>query len=150
MSKRKRLGGHHPYKPTNLNDICPQVISTIATRNQQGFQTTLFKHIRQRLYRQATKRRFSSYVPTKGAIFYRCTSSGLIKDRDGHGLQLEEITMRLITRFELAGKTSEELHSLLRQTFNAVASGDNNHKRNAIASMQNIQNELVSRLLRPY
>ena len=57
--------------------------------------------------------------------------------------------MRLITRFELAGKTNEELHSLLRQTFNALASGDNNHKRNTIASMQNIQNELVSRTLRP-
>ena len=57
--------------------------------------------------------------------------------------------MRLITRFELAGKTNEELHSLLRQTFNAMASGDNNHKRNAIASMQNIQNELTSRAYQP-
>ncbi len=57
--------------------------------------------------------------------------------------------MRLITRFELAGKTNKELHSLLRQLFNAVASGDNNHKRNAIASLQNIQNELTSRALHP-
>lgn len=56
--------------------------------------------------------------------------------------------MRLITRFELAGKTNEKLHSLLRQTFNAMASGDNNHKRNAIAPMQNIQNELTARALR--
>jgi len=95
------------------------------------------------------ERRFSSIVPTKGAIFPRCTSSGLIKDRDGHGLQIEEITMRLIKRFELAGKTSKELHSLLRQTFNAMASGDNNHKRNAIASMQNIQNEPLSRTCHP-
>ena len=51
--------------------------------------------------------------------------------------------MRLITRFELARKTNEELYSLLRQTFNAMLSGDNNHKRNEIGSMQNIQNELV-------
>jgi len=57
--------------------------------------------------------------------------------------------MRLITRFELAVKTNEELHSLLRQTFNAMASGDKNHKRNAIASMQNIQNELLSRSPHP-
>ncbi len=57
--------------------------------------------------------------------------------------------MRLITRFELAGKTDNELHSLLRQAFNTMASSDNSHKRNAIASIQNIQNELISRPLRP-
>lgn len=53
--------------------------------------------------------------------------------------------MKLITRFECATKTDEELHALLRQAFNAVASPD--HRSNAIASLQNIQNELVSRVL---
>jgi len=57
--------------------------------------------------------------------------------------------MRLITRFELATKSDVELHALLRATFNELASRDDNHKRNAIATMQNIQNELISRALRP-
>ena len=148
MSQKKRLGKPQLYKPAYFNEILLQVIPAIETRNQQGLQTTLFKHIRQRLYRQATNVAFPLTFQPKVRFFLDAHSSGLIKDRDGHGLRLEEITMRLITRFELAGKTNEELHSLLRQTFNAMASGDNNHKRNAIASMQNIQNELTARALR--
>lgn len=58
--------------------------------------------------------------------------------------------MKLITRFELAAKNMNELYGLLRQTFNAMVSGDNDHKRNAIASMQNIQNELTSRAYHPH
>ena len=57
--------------------------------------------------------------------------------------------MRLITRFELATKTDEELHTLLREMFNALASPDFHHRSNALASIQNIQNELASRALRP-
>lgn len=57
--------------------------------------------------------------------------------------------MRLITRFELAKKTNGELHALLRQAFNAVASPNQIHRSNAIASLQNIQNEITSRALRP-
>jgi hypothetical protein len=61
----------------------------------------------------------------------------------------EEIVMRLITRFELAGKTDEELQSLLSQSFNAAASSNHNHKRNVITFMKNIQNEILSRSLCP-
>lgn len=57
--------------------------------------------------------------------------------------------MKLITRFELTRKTDKELHSFIRRAFNAMASGDNNHKRNATASMQNVQNELLSRTPHP-
>ncbi|MEM9101827.1 MAG: hypothetical protein AAGB12_05850 [Pseudomonadota bacterium] len=56
--------------------------------------------------------------------------------------------MRLITRFECATKTDEELHALLRQAFNAVASPNPIHRSNAIASVQNIQNEIISREFR--
>lgn len=56
--------------------------------------------------------------------------------------------MRLVTRFELAKKTDEELHALLRQIFNAVSAATDEHQRSvAIASIQNIQNELMARTL---
>ncbi len=53
MSQKKQLGKPQLYKPAYFNEILLQVIPAIDTRNQQGLQTTLFKHIRQRLYRQA-------------------------------------------------------------------------------------------------
>lgn len=55
--------------------------------------------------------------------------------------------MRLITRFELAAKSETELHGLLREAFNDLAKSeaDSPERRNALASIENIQNELVSR-----
>lgn len=55
--------------------------------------------------------------------------------------------MKLITRFELAAKNESELFALLRETFNELAKSEANtyQRRNALASIENIQNELVSR-----
>ena len=55
--------------------------------------------------------------------------------------------MKLITRFELAAKSKTELHSLYRDVFNAlVKSKPNTHqRRNALASLENIERELYSR-----
>jgi len=55
--------------------------------------------------------------------------------------------MRLVTRFELAGKREDELYGVLRATFNTLAnSNPNSHeRRNALASIENIQNEINSR-----
>ena len=62
----------------------------------------------------------------------------------------KEDKMRLIIRFELATKTDDELHALLRQAFNAVAIVEPNNldRSHAIGTIQNIQNELTSRALR--
>jgi hypothetical protein len=59
--------------------------------------------------------------------------------------------MKLLTRFELAAKNRPELDFLLRECFNELAkSNANNHeRRNALASIENIQRELGSRALRP-
>ena len=55
--------------------------------------------------------------------------------------------MRLITRFGLAAKNEIELHGLLRNAFNELAKSnpDTHQRRNALASIENIQNELASR-----
>ncbi len=59
--------------------------------------------------------------------------------------------MRLITRFELAAMNKNELHALLKNAFNELArSGfDTHQRRNALASIENIQNELHSRSFTP-
>lgn len=59
--------------------------------------------------------------------------------------------MRLITRFELAACSSNELHQLLSETFNRLAcSGAGTPaRRNALASLENIQAELAHRQYRP-
>lgn len=56
--------------------------------------------------------------------------------------------MKLITRFELASKSTSELHVLYREVFNAlVRSGrETVERRNYLASLENIQNEINSRL----
>lgn len=53
--------------------------------------------------------------------------------------------MRLITKFALASKTETELRSLLREAFNALAASEPNspERRNALASIENIQGELM-------
>ncbi|MCB1936229.1 MAG: hypothetical protein KDF59_09845 [Nitrosomonas sp.] len=55
--------------------------------------------------------------------------------------------MKLITRFELAAKSETELYALLREVFNELARSepDSHERRNALASIENIQNELASR-----
>lgn len=57
--------------------------------------------------------------------------------------------MRLVTRFECAKKSDNELRSLLRQLFNAVAAStqSSQDRHHTLASIQNIQNELISRTL---
>ncbi len=59
--------------------------------------------------------------------------------------------MKLLTRFELAAKNKNELHILLRKNFNELAKSNtySHERRNALASIENIQRELVSRILRP-
>ncbi len=59
--------------------------------------------------------------------------------------------MKLITRFELAAKTETELYALLREVFNELAKSDTNshQRRNALASIENIQNEIGSRAPSP-
>ena len=59
--------------------------------------------------------------------------------------------MKLITKFELAAKNKTELHALLRTAFNELAKSnpDSHQRRNALASIENIQNEINSRALCP-
>lgn len=59
--------------------------------------------------------------------------------------------MKLVTRFELATKNDNELRGLLREAFNTLAGSEpySQQRRNALASIENIQNELASRALRP-
>ena len=55
--------------------------------------------------------------------------------------------MKLITRFELAALNENELRGLLREAFNALARSepDSPERRNALASLENIQAELAFR-----
>ena len=55
--------------------------------------------------------------------------------------------MRLVTRFEMAAKNESELYSLLRNAFNELAKSNANtyQRRNALASIENIQVELGAR-----
>ena len=56
--------------------------------------------------------------------------------------------MKLITRFELAAKTDQELHGLLRHCFNELAKSKPSgpERRNALASIENVQAEISLRL----
>lgn len=55
--------------------------------------------------------------------------------------------MKLITRFELAAKNTNELHGLHRKVFNELAKSKPKtlERVNALASLENIENELASR-----
>lgn len=59
--------------------------------------------------------------------------------------------MRLVTRFELAAKNESELHGLLRNAFNELAQSEPNsmERRNALASIENIQREIGFNTLHP-
>lgn len=52
--------------------------------------------------------------------------------------------MKLVSRFELAAKSKNELHALLREAFNELARSEpETHQRmNALASIENIQREI--------
>ncbi|PCJ99987.1 MAG: hypothetical protein COA45_04010 [Zetaproteobacteria bacterium] len=52
--------------------------------------------------------------------------------------------MKLVTRFEIAEKNETELGAILREAFNELArSKPNSHqRRNALASIENIQREI--------
>ena len=55
--------------------------------------------------------------------------------------------MRPITRFEIAAKNESELYSLLREAFNELARSERYtmERTNALASIENIQREVISR-----
>ncbi len=55
--------------------------------------------------------------------------------------------MKLITRFELAAKSENELYGLLRKVFNELASAPINtaERTIALASLENIQYEIGAR-----
>lgn len=59
--------------------------------------------------------------------------------------------MRLISRFELASCSVSELRGLHRRIFNQLAGMhcDSQERDNALASLQNVQNELASRRPHP-
>ena len=54
--------------------------------------------------------------------------------------------MKLITRLEIAAKNKNELHAILRNAFNELAQSEPNsmERRNALASIENIQREIGS------
>lgn len=55
--------------------------------------------------------------------------------------------MRLVTRFEMAAKNESELYGLLRNAFNELAKSNphTHQRRNALASIENIQREIGTR-----
>ncbi len=59
--------------------------------------------------------------------------------------------MKLLTRFELAAKNKTELDFLLRESFNELAKSNTSthQRRNALASIENIQREISSRVYCP-
>ena len=59
--------------------------------------------------------------------------------------------MRLVTKFELAAKSTYQLQGLHKEVFiELIKSNPRTRQRvNALASLQNIGLELVSRVLRP-
>jgi len=66
-------------------------------------------------------------------------------------LQQQEAKIRLITRFELAAKNESDLRGLLRNIFNELARSESYtiERINALASIYNIQREIISRAPQP-
>jgi hypothetical protein len=60
----------------------------------------------------------------------------------------QEVTMKLITRFELAAKNENELYGLHKKAFNELAKSRPKtlERVNALASLENIERELSSRM----
>ncbi len=59
--------------------------------------------------------------------------------------------MKLTTRFELASRSDDELCALHRDVFNALVRSARGSatRRNALASLENIEAEIASRAPRP-
>ncbi len=59
--------------------------------------------------------------------------------------------MKLITRFELASRSTNELHTLYHETFNALACSAPHSaaQRTCFASLENLEAEINSRTLQP-
>lgn len=59
-----------------------------------------------------------------------------------------EETMKFITRFELAAKSTGELHALHRDTFNALCrcKPHSGEQRTCLASLKNLEDEINSRV----
>lgn len=73
------------------------------------------------------------------------------KGSDDRGLHQTEETMKLITRFELASRSTNELHTLYRETFNTLC-GYRPHsaeQRTCLASLTNLEDEIDARALLP-
>ena len=56
--------------------------------------------------------------------------------------------MKLVSRFEAASRSTAELHGLLTKAFNAFAAAPrgSHQRRDALASMRNIEDELATRV----
>jgi len=70
------------------------------------------------------------------------------KGSGGRGLLQTEETMKLITQFELTKLSTNQLHSLYRDTFNALC-GCKPHsaeQRTCLASLKNLEDEINSRM----
>lgn len=59
----------------------------------------------------------------------------------------EDLTMKLVTRFEAAKASTAELHGLYRDAFNALmaAPRGSEDRANALTSLDNIEAELATR-----
>jgi len=59
--------------------------------------------------------------------------------------------MRLVTKFELAAKSTHQLHGLHKEVFIELIKSEANtlQRTNALASLQNIEKELVTRAMCP-
>ena len=62
-------------------------------------------------------------------------------------MKQKEDTMKLVSRFEAASRGTAELHGLLAEAFNAFANAprSSQERRDALASMRNIEDELAAR-----
>lgn len=62
-------------------------------------------------------------------------------------LETKEDTMKLVSRFEAASRSTEQLHSLLKEAFNAFAAAPRGSQDRdvALASIRNIETELAAR-----
>jgi len=86
--------------------------------------------------------------PTSRAISYVHVNPGARKALIIGASETPEETMKLVTRFELAARSVEELYSLHREIFNMLVQTKLNtpERRNALASLTNIQIEISSRV----
>lgn len=70
------------------------------------------------------------------------------KGSGGRGLQQTEETMKLITRFELASRSTNELFALQRDALNALCRcrPHSAEQRTCLASLANLEAEINSRM----